>query len=371
MVKEQYKYNNENLTHKEKILLSLLFNKNLTEKDVSTLINNLDIQKESGNYLLLLSFLGYSCDWKFFSKEMTSVLKGIYNFYQAKNLFKMSWLVEKIRSLRQANIPVMFLKGLALKYYYEIGYPRVMHDFDIAVPESNYNKAISILMNNNSKYNGQAVPYHGEIDGNGKILEVHRWIFKNNGDKGTDIWEKSINIDFYGTNVLVMSPEDMLIHQLDNRSKDIFLNAFLDRRINFIFDCNHILNFMEKVDIKQIYSRSSNFSVLYSVKHMLSFISDFFPEKLDKNEIEKQFPYPKQYSLWIKNNMKYNEMVGKYNSKYGTSFSAPLTLSFIFKLLFCDKKDSGFVGSLSFRRFIDCILLYIKYYRLRFFEKKF
>ncbi|MCR4663507.1 MAG: nucleotidyltransferase family protein [Endomicrobiaceae bacterium] len=370
MVKEQYKYNNEILTDKEKLLISLLINKNPTEKDISILTSKMDVAKETQSFLLLLSYLGYLSSWKFFPQNFIPFLKGIYSFYQAKNIFKMSWLIEKIRVLQKANIPVMLLKGLALKYYYETGYPRIMNDFDIAVPEKDYKKAITLLTDKN-KYNGQSVPYHGEIDGNGIILEVHRWIFKTHGDKGTDIWERAVNIDFYGTKVCVMCPEDMLIHQLDNRSKDIFLDTFLDRRINFIFDCNHILNFTETIDIKQLYSRAATFSVLYSVKHMLSFISEFFPKKIDINEIEKQFPYPKKYNLWVKNNIKYNEMVANYNLKYGTNFSAPLTISFIFKLLLKDKKDSGFVGSLSSRRVIECFLLYIKYYSLWLFEKIF
>lgn len=368
MITEQYKI--ESLTYKEKLLVSLLINKNPTEKDISILTNKLDVAKETQSFLLLLSCLGYLCSWSFFPKELIPYLKGIHNFYKAKNIFKMSWLIEKIRILQQANIPVMLLKGLALKYYYEKDYPRIMNDFDIAVPEKDYKKAIKLLTDSNSKYEGQTVPYHCEIDGNGILLEVHRWIFKNHGDKCTDIWEKAVNIDFYGTKVCIMCPEDMLIHQLDNRSRDIFLDTFLDRRINFIFDCNHILNFMEKLDIKQIYSRAEDFSVLYSVKLMLSFISDFFPDKIDKNEIEKQFPYPKQYNLWIKNNIRYNKMIVNYNSKYGASFSAPLTISFIFKILF-DKKNTAFAGSLSFRRVFDCFLLYIKCYSLRIFEKCF
>ena len=165
-------------------------------------------------------------DWQYFPKNIIANLEAIHKFRQAKNIFKINWLIEKIKILNQANISVMLLKGLALKYYYAKDYPRIMSDFDIAVPEEKYDKAIKLLVDDKSIYSGRSAAYHSEIESDGRRLEVHRWIFKNNGEKNTDIWERSQQINFFGTKVYVMCPQDMFIHQLDNRCKDIFNGVF-------------------------------------------------------------------------------------------------------------------------------------------------
>lgn len=342
-----YSHDLDDFTQKDKLLISLLFGKEISEQEVDTLTKNLDVYKENQSYILLLSYLGFRYNWKFFPKDIVSQIEEINSIHKLRSILNMSWLIEKIRILNRANIPVMLLKGLALKYHYAVGYTRMMNDFDIAVPESKYKEAINLLMDKESVYNGEVTNYHGEIKCGIKRLDVHWWIFKNNGEKGTDIWERSKQIDFFGTKVYVMCPQDMFIHQLDNRSRDVFSGVYLKRRLNWVFDCRCILDFMENFSIKEIYSRAEEFSVIYSVKHMLSVFSKCFPTLMDKEEIEKKFPYPKKYKLWLKTNIKYNRLIVDYNTKY---------------------KDN-FEGSLTPVRFFKGIAVYIACYRLWCLEK--
>ena len=316
MYNEIYDYNPANLTDREKILLSSLFLDSITEKGINTLTYGLNIDTENENYLLLLSCLGFKKAWKYFPKNIIVKLEAIHKFYQAKNIFKINWLIERIKILNEENIPVMLLKGLALKYYYAKGYPRIMNDFDIAVPENKYDQAISLLVDSKSIYSGKSAGYHGEITSGDKTIEVHKWIFKNNGDKGTDIWEKALQMDFYGTKVYVMCPEDMFIHQLDNRCKDIFNGVFESRKINWIFDSRHIYKFIDNFDIRKIYIRAEQFSSLYSVRYMLPAFFNIYPNLISNNEIESMFPYPQKYNLWLKRNIKYGNLFIKYTKKY-------------------------------------------------------
>lgn len=326
-----YSHNLDDFTQKDKLLISLLFGKEITKQDIDTLTNNLDVYKENQSYILLLSYLGFRCNWKHFPEEIISKIKEVNSIHKLRSILNMSWLIEKIRILNRANIPVMLLKGLALKYYYAIGYTRMMNDFDIAVPESRYKEAIKLLMDNNSVYNGEVTSYHGEIKCGIKRLDVHWWLFKNNGEKGTDIWERSIQIDFFGTKVYVMCPEDMFIHQLDNRSRDVFSGVYLKRRLNWVFDCRCILKFMGDISIRRIYSRAEEFSVLYSVRHMLFIFSKCFPNIMNQKEIDQIFPYPKKYKLWLKINKKYNKIIVDYNSKYENNLNGSLTPVRFFK----------------------------------------
>lgn len=316
MCNEMYDYNPSNLTDREKILLSFLFSSSNTEEDINTLTCGLNIDKENENYILLLSCLGLKTDWQYFPKNIIANLEAIHKFRQAKNIFKINWLIEKIKILNQANISVMLLKGLALKYYYAKDYPRIMSDFDIAVPEEKYDKAIKLLVDDKSIYSGRSAAYHSEIESDGRRLEVHRWIFKNNGERNTDIWERSQQINFFGTKVYVMCPQDMFIHQLDNRCKDIFNGVFRNRRINWIFDCRNIYRFFDKFDIQEMYSRAEQFCSLYSVRYMLPAFSEIFPDLIDKTEIETKFPYHQKYNLWLKRNIRFGNLFIQYTENY-------------------------------------------------------
>ena len=342
-----YSHELEDFTQKEKLLISLPFGKEITKQDIDILTNNLNVYKENQSYILLLSYLGFRYNWKFFPEEIISKIKETNNIYKLRSILNMSWFIEKIRALNHANIPVMLLKGLALKYHYAVGYTRMMFDFDIAVPESKYKEAINLLKDKNSVYNGEVTYYHGEIKCGIKRLDVHWWLFKNNGEKGTDIWEKAKQIDFFGTKVYVMCPQDMFIHQLDTRSRDVFSGEHVDRRLNWVFDCRCILDFMENFSMKEIYSRAGEFSATYSVRYLLPLFSKCFPNLMDKKEIEHLFPYPKKYKLWLKINKKYNKLIVDYNNEY----------------------QDDLAGSLTPVRFFKGIRVYIISYRLWCLEK--
>ncbi len=301
------------LTQKERLLVTLLFNKKITKEDIDILA---DYIKENTNYKLLLSYLDFQNKWELFSKEKSSQLKMIFDTFHKNNLFMIPWFIDKIKILNRSGIPVMFLKGLALKYYYAKGYPRNMSDFDIAVPEDKYDEAITLLRDKDSLYKNFTSSYHDEIKNNGRIVEVHRWIFKNNGEKKTDIWKRAVNIDFYGTKICVPCPQDMFIHQLDNRSRDFFKGIFLNRKINWLFDCRHIWNFMSDKDKKSLQSRVKEFNVEYNIKFMLSVFCECFPELMDKQELEAMFPDSRKYQMWISLGMKYQSKFMEYEKKY-------------------------------------------------------
>ena len=304
------------LKQKERLLVTLLFDKEINKRDIDILTGMIDIRKENINYLLLLSYLAFQNKWEIFSKEISSQLKIIFDTFHKNNLFMIPWFIDKIKVLNRSGIPVMFLKGLALKYYYAKGYPRSMSDFDIAVPEDRYDETINLLKDKDSLYKNFTSSYHDEIKNNGRIIEIHRWIFKNNGEKGTDIWKRAVNIDFYGTKVYVPCPQDMFIHQLDNRSRDFFKGVFLERKINWLFDCRNIWNFMYDRDKKTLQNRTREFNVEYNIKFMLSAFCECFPELMDKQKLETMFPNSKNYQLWVSLGKKNQGRFVKYEKTY-------------------------------------------------------
>ena len=290
------------LTSREKCLLSLLLGEKLEAKDMELIMSGADIDHENQNFLLMLSRVGYMQGWDLFPKEIIPRLKGIHKYAQIQNTIHVPWLMGKIRTLRRAGIPVMLIKGLALRFYYSVGMPRVMGDYDIAVPEESYEMAMTVLQGTDDVYKGTPYSHHGEVVSDGFKLEIHRWIFKHHGEKGTDIWERAVYFDLYGEKVCVPCPEDMFIHQMDNRCGDMFENIFPNRKVNWLYDCRCILDFSDmKLDIPSMILRAKEFDVLYNTRRMLLIFADTFPNIVDVGYIEKLIPLTPDYEMWLRN----------------------------------------------------------------------
>ena len=151
------------LTEREKILIRLLFETMKKEGEalpdpdrpdmgipdleerIHSMTDHYDLDCPNMNYLLMLSVLGYRVDWKYFPSEIVPRLRGIHRFFQTRNVLGIPWLVERLQRLKEHEIPVMLIKGLALRYYHLPGVPRVMNDFDIAVPEDRFQEAMALL----------------------------------------------------------------------------------------------------------------------------------------------------------------------------------------------------------------------------------
>ena len=289
------------LTSRERCLLSLLLGEKLKAKDMDLLMSGADIDLENQNWLLMLSRVGYMQGWDLFPKEIIPRLKGIHRYAQVHNTIRIPWLMDKIHTLRHANIPVMLIKGLALRFYYSAGMPRVMGDYDIAVPEESYEMAMTVLQGTDDVYKGTPNSYHGQVIGDGRRLEIHRWIFKHHGEKGTDIWERAVYFDLYGEKVCVPCPEDMFIHQMDNRCRDMFEDIFPNRKINWLYDCRRILDFSDmKMDVPSMVSRAKEFDVLYCMRRILLIFADTFPDIVDVGYIEKKIPLTPDYEMWLR-----------------------------------------------------------------------
>ena len=122
-------------TAREKRLIDLSFGEEATDQAVRALTDGLDLDTANQNFLLMLSCLGFRNGWQGFPPEMIPRLKGVHRYHQASISVGIPWLVRQIRALTDGGIPVMLLKGVAMRAYYAPERPRIMYDYDLAVPE--------------------------------------------------------------------------------------------------------------------------------------------------------------------------------------------------------------------------------------------
>ena len=299
------------LSPQEKCLLDLLFGEKMTEKAIHALIDGLDLDTANQNYILMLSCLGHTQGWNYFPDEMIPRLKGVHRYHQVHNAMGIPWLVQQLRTLTDAGIPVMLLKGCAMLAYYMPHMPRLMWDYDIAVPADQYDRALQLLLKNGNTL-AYEVSHSAAIKGPRDEIDLHRWIFKTYGERSTDIWDRAISFDFHGIGVLVPSPEDMFIHMLDTQSRNYFRREGIERRMQWIHDCRSVWKKSGQLDLGRLAVRAEEFSAVERVRMMLALFMQYFPDLIEPAGFQRFFPQTAKYSRLLIRGEEYRKALEKY-----------------------------------------------------------
>lgn len=299
------------LTPREKCLMHLLFGGELKKETAEVLTEGLDIDAENQNYILMLSCLGYARGWELFPPEIVPRLKGVHRYHQAHNSIGIPWLIRQLRTLSGAGIPIMLLKGIAMRAYYAPNTPRLMWDYDIAVPEERYSEALQLLCVGENTLK-EEYAHSGTVRYRNEELDIHRWIFKTNGEKESGIWDRAISFDFHGIDVCVPSPEDMLIHQMDTQSRNIFTNEGTDRRMKWLYDCRCILETAGGLNLSLIAAYAEELHTMNRMRLMLRLFMCCFPDMLGEDALNQAFPPSKGYGKWLRSGERYREVFEEY-----------------------------------------------------------
>ena len=292
------------LNEREWLLMRLLFDRlehPEKEKAVRYLTEHIDIDTENMNYMLMLSILGFQTNWYCFPAEAIPRLKGIHRYCQAHNVMGMPWLLGKVHTLQNAGIPVMFLKGLALRCYYNKNVPRMMYDYDIAVPRDRFREAMTLLRSGDTVNKGSeewSDTIVGKCSGINVELDVHQWIFKEMSDQDDAVWKRALAIPFYDTEVLVLSPDDMFLHQLNTHAKNIIVQEMAENRMKWLFDCRSLLEDYPP-DPKKLETYTQEYGLGYIIRFMLSLLRNCFGEDPMIPVIKTQVQ-EREYGIWLK-----------------------------------------------------------------------
>lgn len=292
------------LRYREARILQLLFGETEgTEEDIRSLTEGMDVDTESLYYMLLLAVYGHRTQWRYFPPRIIPRLKGIHRYHQTHNLMGLPWLLEKVRILRDADIPVMLIKGLAMRLRYAPGIPRIMNDYDIVVPQKRFDEAMELLQGDDvegkiSHYNADTLivdcPF-GKME-----LEVHKWIYKRTQIPEDELWERAIPITIRDVDMLVLSPEDCLVHQLDTCSRAFVVSELLDNQIKAFVDCHMICDTAD-LDPDVLISTIHRFRVEHSSRLMVSMFTRLFPGDSEPlKAILDELPITESYAEWLR-----------------------------------------------------------------------
>lgn len=149
-------------------------------------------------------------------------IRGIYRFAWSKNQLLIYSALPLLKAFREAEIPVLLLKGAALGVAcYHDGGTRPMDDVDVLVPEDRFEEAVRIVREagwTTERTHGlRELPIRHAIAferANRAHLDLHRHVFTGDLRPRTDdaFWEASVPARLGMEEVRVLSPADQLLH---------------------------------------------------------------------------------------------------------------------------------------------------------------
>ena len=208
--------------------------------------------------------------------------KGIYRLSWYRNQMLFNEIAPIIRSLQDAGIETMILKGAALVVdYYKNPGLRPMDDFDLLVPTLKIRLAIAQfgkLMGNPVKklenLNDTNIIYQRAfhfVNQSGNQLDLHRHILFGTleEDADQDFWEAAIPTRLGDTPTLTLNPTDQLLHTLVHG-----LSWNEVHSLRWVADALVILRTAPTIDWNRLIFQSKKREVLLTVSEGLQYLSD-------------------------------------------------------------------------------------------------
>ena len=217
-----------------------------------------------------------------FDPDIKSRTNSLYRSVMRRNYLNLHGILPLLSAFNQADIPVMLMKGMALGHvYYQDLALRAMGDIDIAVPHHRFAEAYHIALQHG--FQGDRLLHSADLKKDGQIaLDLHCQIFKESyahESRETILWERAGKVDFYGSQVCLMSAEDLLL--------GILLNQFYDtlcplgqpgRPKKWIVDAAVILQQKPDFDLELFIQACYHFRVMPQVICMLrSYLKAYSP----------------------------------------------------------------------------------------------
>lgn len=335
-----------NLSQKEEYLLKLYVSKTVTKDEICRLLNDFDynIEKEELPFNLLLAHLFQNNPHIEMPKDIEPRLKGVLRWFQYRNISLLSVLKQLIAELNKKDIPVLLMKGSAMKVL-EPDKSRMMADVDCAVSIENFDTAIKISEQTGFKISGI---YKHDIEvrkNNIQKIDIHKKIVKSDTDtRITDkkIFERAKQYNFYDSKVFIPDAEDMIFLLLANGYENIIYSQSFYKNVTWLLDTVYILKNNTNIDWNLVVANADETGTLAQIKIMLEMINRFFPDTVPNNIIssitiskqENKFfqSYTKKH-LFFNKAQQLKEQVRrmvKGNEKFDFFLTTKLTLQFFY-----------------------------------------
>lgn len=318
-------------------------------------INWLDVFEEAEAHnitALLYPTLKYLSQYHTIDKNLVSkwirrsLLCGI---QQIKHIKQMSKVFE---NFREANIPVIALKGLVVREYYPHPEFRSMSDADILVHRADVKKAEKVLMNL-GYYKSSSIEIHSTFDHKNHLsIDLH-WTLVNElhiktvSDFDKTLWTNTRTVTMNGLPVLALSLEYELLHLILHMASHMMKSGFGLRQL-----CDVVV-FVEKekenIDWNLFFEKAKTYKIEKLVMTIFILCKELFNMGLP-NEDSMDYFKRNQYTDLLVNELFSSGVFGKRNririnstrvlhDNYNNKETSTRKINFIISFLFPSPKN--------------------------------
>ncbi len=286
------KFHSELLSSDDKKLLELTFLSNPTQNELDDFLSQWDIEVAGGHKALMLSYFMKMHPELKFTKYEQPRLAGLLNFYRFQNLELIAHYTTIGRALNKEKIPVMILKGGAMKYIRK-GLSRVMGDIDILVPEKDYTRSgkIAESMGYHSSWFEHSVDLHKPGSKKG-TLDIHQYIYMGTGCEkklNSGLFKRATKANVFGVDSLIPCNEDMFFIALINMAKNLAENTSSTGILYALFDCKFLLetkpDFNWDIVIENAIKTKTQVHLSFAIKFINKIIPNLLPNKVKANNL--------------------------------------------------------------------------------------
>lgn len=190
------------------------------------------------NYML--ARLAARFDWNCVPEDLVPRLKGVRKYFLVRNVALLSRATKVLAALAEAGVPLLVVKGGALRMGLLPDIPQKMADVDVVVPKERFDECRELLAERGFGVEGYWSHSVDVSDAQGNCVDVHWCVFKNNmhGEEPTQlIVERGTQVTSHGVTVSVPSPEDAFLKTVANAADNFILVQNGKGPISWLADC--------------------------------------------------------------------------------------------------------------------------------------
>ena len=268
----------------KKNLLNLLrvitgVNKN---PDINALIKSVDVYTEPLQKVWLLASIVSVIDKTKLSKQ----LLGVLSHEKFGNAMTMAAFQKICKLYNDNNIPVLAQKGLVQKLLYPQSM-RPMNDADFAVPKNVYRHAIDLALENGFHINHDML-FSADLQLRDQgCVDVHYALFKGAAPQmDNEIFNRATPISALGCNILIPSPEDILViimcefygnFLFEAGSKDTDITQIFDKHPQWVLDSYKIISDNPDLNWGKIMQTAKLSGYDYQIKLLTKLLNKIIP----------------------------------------------------------------------------------------------
>ena len=216
----------------------------------------IDMDRERFAFNCMLARLGARFDWECVPEALAPRLQGVRKLFQVKNMALMSRALKLMGVIQEAGIPMLVMRGGALRMELLPDVPQKMTDVDVVVPKDRFAECLQVLKEGGCNVDGY---WSHSVDvsvGDEPCIDVHWCMFKSNvhSDEPTDrIRQRGRQVTKSGVTFCVPSPEDTFLNILTNAASNYIMLQNSKGSVSWLADCidlseNYELSYATIVD---------------------------------------------------------------------------------------------------------------------------